>query len=74
MAEFGWAYIEGGAITSSLGPTGSIQFKIGNQEISGSDRFTFLTASNTVHISGTLTVSGTISASNYVIDLSLIHI
>ena len=68
MAEFGWAYIEGGAITSSLGPTGSIQFKIGNQEISGSDRFTFLTASNTVHISGTLTVSGTISASNYVID------
>jgi len=68
MAEFGWAYIEGGAVTASLGPVGSIQFKTGDQEISGSDRFLFLTASNRVHLSGTLTVSGAISASNYIID------
>ncbi len=68
MAEFGWAYIGGGAVTASLGPEGSIQFKTGDQEISGSDRLLFLTASNRVHLSGTLTVSGAISASNYIID------
>mgnify|MGYP006403682755 CR=1 FL=1 len=68
MAEFGWAYIGDGAITGSAGATGSVQFKIGNQEISGSDRFIFYTASNRLHLSGTFTVSGAISASNYIID------
>ena len=68
MAEFGWAYIGDGAITGSAGATGSVQFKIGNQAISGSDRFIFYTASNRLHLSGTFTVSGAISASNYIID------
>ena len=27
MAEFGWAYVAGGALTASGGVTGSVQFK-----------------------------------------------
>ena len=28
MAEFGWAYVEGGALTGSGGVTGSVQFLV----------------------------------------------
>ena len=33
MAEFGWAYVAGGAITGAVGPTGSIQIKAGATEL-----------------------------------------
>ena len=35
MAEFGWAYVAGGAITGAAGPTGSIQVKQTETGISG---------------------------------------
>ena len=66
MGEFGWAYIgDGKAVTASYGPTGSVQFKTRGAEISGSDRFTFDTGSNTLALTGTLIVSGTITAESY---------
>ena len=46
MGEHSWAYIDNiGGISSSLGPTGSIQFKTNHQEISGSDTFMYSAAS-----------------------------
>ena len=65
MAEFGWAYVGGGAVSSSGGPIGSIQFKTGTQSISGSQKLTFLTGSDSLYLTGTLFVSGTINANNY---------
>jgi len=67
MAEFGWAYIEcsgsgGGGNASAQGPTGSLQFHTGSQGISGSASLIYLTASNTLNLTGTLNVSGTINA------------
>lgn len=47
------------------GPVGSVQFLTGTNATSGSARFMFTTASNTLHLTGTLNVSGTISASHY---------
>tara|TARA_R100000664_G_C2740267_1_gene128883 strand:+ start:707 stop:1372 length:666 start_codon:yes stop_codon:yes gene_type:complete len=65
MGEFGWAYVGGGAVSSSGGPIGSIQFKTGTQSISGSQKLTFLTGSDSLYLTGTLFVSGTINANNY---------
>ena len=70
MAEFGWAYIDcnssgsGGGGGQAAGPTGSLQFLTGSNATSGSTRLLFLTASNTLVLTGTLDVSGTINA-NY---------
>ena len=47
------------------GPIGSVQFLTGTNATSGSARFMFTSASNTLHLTGTLNVSGTISASHY---------
>ena len=67
MAEFGWAYVAGGAITSSGGPDGSIQFKTGGTTISGSEKFVYYTDANRVFLTGSLIVSGNISASSYTV-------
>ena len=64
MAEFGWAYVGGGAITGALGPTGSILLKKANLEISGSPNFIFDTGSYELQLQGTLSASSAITASN----------
>ena len=43
MAEFGWAYVAGGAITGALGPEGSVLLKKSLLEISGSPNLVFNT-------------------------------
>ena len=67
MARFRWAYVDcsssGGG--QAAGPVGAVQFLTGTNATSGSARFTFTSASNTLHLTGTLNVSGTISASHY---------
>lgn len=67
MARFRWAYVDctGDGEGQAAGPTGSVQFLTGTNATSGSARFMFTTASNTLHLTGTLNVSGTISASHY---------
>ena len=40
MAEFGWAYVAGGAITGSGGPVGSVMIKESDTQISGSESLT----------------------------------
>ena len=46
MAEFGWAYIGGGAITEAKGLTGSVLLKKADKQISGSVNLIFNTSSN----------------------------
>jgi hypothetical protein len=64
MAEFGWAYVAGGAITGALGLTGSVLLKKGDTEISGSPNLVFDTGSNQLQIGGTLSASSTLTASS----------
>ena len=71
MGEFGWAYVQGGAITGALGPTGSVLLKTGNKEISGSARLMFDTTNYSLDLSGNIYVSGALTASSaYFPDLS----
>ena len=65
MAEFGWAYVAGGAITGAAGPEKGILVKEGDQRISGSANFTYDQATTTVSLLGHLSSSGTVSASVY---------
>ena len=71
MAQFGWAYIDcddTGGGGQAAGPTGSVQFLTGSNATSGSANFIFMTASNTLFVTGTLLVSGTISASSFIVN------
>ena len=73
MAQFGWAYVNcsssgGGGDANHAGPIQSVQFLTSSTDTSGSSNFQYLTASNTVYISGTLQVLGTITASSFVVD------
>ena len=65
MAEFGWAYVAGGAITGALGPTGSVLLKKGDTQISGSPNLAFNTTSNTLEITGDISSSANVSASAF---------
>ena len=55
----------GGGSASAQGPTGALQFHTGSSGISVSANLTFLTASNTLFITGTLIVSGAIEANTF---------
>jgi hypothetical protein len=63
MAEFGWAYVAGGAITGALGPTGSILLKKGDTNISGSPNLVFNTGSSELQLIGSISASSAITAS-----------
>ena len=69
MAEFGWAFINCEDPGVANGPTGSLQFHSGSNDLSGSANLVFLTASNTLNLTGTLNVSGTINANEINIDV-----
>ena len=69
MAEFGWAFIECEDPGVANGPTGSLQFHSGSNDLSGSANLVFLTSSNTLNLTGTLNVSGTINANEINIDV-----
>jgi len=58
MAEFGWAYVEGGALTGSGGVTGSVQFLVDAHTLSGSENFVFASGSNNLSLSGSMEVTG----------------
>ena len=64
MAEFGWAYVEGGAITGSGGITGSVQFLVDPNTLSGSENFVFASGSNNLSLSGAMEVTGAETVGN----------
>ena len=69
MAEFGWAFINCEDPGVANGPTGSLQFHSGANDLSGSENLMWLTSSNTLVITGTLDVSGTINANEININV-----
>ena len=60
---------EGGDSGQAAGPTGSLQFLTGSNSTSGSANLLFLSASNTLVLTGTLDVSGTINANQMNINI-----
>ena len=63
MAEFGWAYVAGGAITGAAGPEKGILVKEADQRVTSSANFTYDGPTSTVTLLGHLSSSGTVSAS-----------
>jgi len=63
MAEFGWAYVAGGAITGALGPTGSIQVKETGTDIRGYSDLLWNNTTKTIELNGNISSSVNISAS-----------
>ena len=68
MSEFGWAHIQEGALTSSGGIEGSLQYKTGSNDLTGSNKLVFVESSGILSITGSLAVLGSITASNYTIE------
>jgi len=60
----------GGGSGQAAGPTGSLQFLTGSNSTSGSANLLFLSASNTLVLTGTLDVSGTINANELNINVT----
>ena len=73
MGEFSWAYIDADALVSASGPTGSVQFRVGDAEgksaISGSENFIYHTASSLLAVTGNVEISGTLTANQYNINV-----
>ena len=65
MAEFGWAYVAGGAITGAAGPTGSILLKTGNTDITGYPELTYNIATDILAVTGGISASANISGSAF---------
>jgi len=65
MAEFGWAYVAGGAITGAAGPTGSIQVKQSGTEIGGYSELVWNNTTKTIELDGDLSSSANVSASYF---------
>jgi hypothetical protein len=65
MAEFGWAYVAGGAITGAAGPTGSIQIKQGGTDIGGYSELKWNNTTKTIELVGDISGSGNISGSSF---------
>jgi len=61
MAEFGWAYTTG-AISGSGGISGSIQWREGPSEITGSDLLVWDRTESTLYVTGNVNVAGTLYA------------
>ena len=53
MAKYGWVFVDTNILTTINGPTGSIQFRTGNGESSGSYSAVYSTSSATVLLGGT---------------------
>lgn len=64
MAEFGWAYVGGGAVTGAVGLEGSVQLKKGATELTGSPNLIFDTGSYELQVIGTISASSAITASS----------
>ncbi len=71
MANFRWAYVDcagAGSGGQAAGPTGSIQFLTGSNATSGSARLRYVTATNTLLLTGSLHVIGTITGSSFIVN------
>ena len=74
MGEFSWEDIDSSAYMSASGPTGSVQFRAGDEDsqskLSGSSRLTYNTSSNFLEFQGDLNVTGNVHADGAVTEIS----
>ena len=68
MAKFGWGFVEGNIIRGGGGETGSLQYKVGALDVTGSDKLVYKYATNELFLSGNLQVSGGIYAKEYITE------
>jgi len=76
--EFSWVYIDRDAYMSASGPTGSIQFRTGDETIdgfkhttlTGSSRFVYVTSSNSLQFHGDINITGNLNIDGNLISLS----
>jgi len=73
MAKIRWAYVDcagagAGSGGQAAGPTGSLQFLTGSNATSGSARLRYVTATNTLLLTGSLHVIGTITGSSFIVN------
>ena len=76
--EFSWVYIDRDAYMSASGPTGSIQFRTGDETIdgfkhttlTGSSRFVYVTSSNSLQFHGDVNITGNLNIDGSLISLS----
>ena len=72
MAKIRWAYVDcagaGAGGGQAAGPTGSLQFLTGSNATSGSARLRYITATNTLLLTGSLHVKGTITGSSFLVN------
>ena len=62
---YGWAYVAQDFVTAAGGPLTSLQFKTGDNDISGSSTLIYDYTNTTLILSGTLNVSGAINANSF---------
>jgi len=87
MANYKWTYIDGDVFMSGSGPTGSIQYRAGDENnstrIIGSSKLVYATSSNAIEFEGDINITGnlfvdgdttSISSSNLVIKDPVIGI
>ena len=66
MADFGWAFVQGGLVTGSAPPAGAVQFNDGSNKFGGSADLVFTSGStSTLEMTGNILVDGDVSASVY---------
>jgi len=76
--EFSWVYIDRDTYMSASGPTGSIQFRTGDETIdgfkyttlTGSSRFVYVTSSNSLQFHGDVNITGNLNIDGSLISLS----
>jgi len=76
--EFSWVYIDRDTYMSASGPTGSIQFRTGDETIdgfryttlTGSSRFVYVTSSNSLQFHGDINITGNLNIDGSLISLS----
>ena len=71
MPDYGWAYINLDALSTLNGPTGSLAFRNGSQELSGTAAFIYATASHKIGIG--INVPGALTPAtlpSYILDVS----
>ena len=68
MAEFSWAYIDGGSPVSAGGVSGSMQYRKASNsaELTGSNNLIFKDSINVLELTGSLKVKGTIQSTDVI--------
>ena len=69
MPDFGWAFVGGNILRDAGGVSGSVQYKLSDNQLTGSPNFVYSQQDDNLYLSGSLRVSGTIYAHEYIVKI-----